>query len=143
VISDNEERERDELAPGERNDRLTDKELYARLQRYMQTRDDEDLATEQLRSPAVPTVHAPRNDLDKAVDAVAHEDARAEQPAPPAPMRASIETLQAADEQVTALQARLNELASPEVKRLEAAERRERDLIDHTEELLYRLRQIL
>jgi hypothetical protein len=43
---------------------------------------------------------------------------------------------------VLASSARLNELASPEVKRLEAAERRERDLTDHTEELLHRLRQI-
>jgi len=142
VISDGQERERDELAPGGRQDRLSDKELYARVQRYMQTRDDEDLAIEQLRSPLAATVRARRDDLDKAVAAVAYEDAVAERLDAPVPGRASIEALRAADEQVAAVQARLNALAGAEVKRLEAAERRERDLTDHREELLDRLRQV-
>jgi conjugative relaxase-like TrwC/TraI family protein len=142
VISDSQKRERDELAPGERRDRLTDRELHVRLQRYMQTRDDEDLAIEQLRSPAAATVRAPRNDLDKAADAVAHEDAAAERLDAPVPARASIEALRDADQQVTALQARLDALAIPDVKRLEAAERREQDLTGDREELLDRLRQI-
>jgi len=47
-----------------------------------------------------------------------------------------------AHERVTALQARLDALASPDVKRLEAAERRELDLTEHSEGLLDRLRQI-
>ena len=142
VISDSQERERDELAPGERQARLTDKELYARVQRYMQTRDDEDLAIEQLRSPAAAPVRAPRNDLDKSADSLGCEAAASERLDAPVLVRASIEALRAADEQVAAFQARLNALASPEVKRLEAAERRERDVTDHREELLDGLRQI-
>jgi hypothetical protein len=141
VISDSQARDRDELAPGERRYGLTDRELYARLRRYMQTRDDEDLAIEQLRSPATP-VGAPRHDLANAGDALGPEDAAAERSGHRALVGASIETLRAADEQIAALKARLNALASPEVRRLEAAERRERELADHREELLDRLRQI-
>jgi hypothetical protein len=48
VISDHEQRDREELAPGERREQPTEKELCARIARYMQTRDDEDLAIEQL-----------------------------------------------------------------------------------------------
>ena len=98
VISDSQERERDELVPGERQARLSDKELYARVQRYIQTRDDEDLAIEQLRSSLAAIVRAPRDELDKAADAVAYEDAAAERPDPPAPVRASNEALRAADD---------------------------------------------
>jgi hypothetical protein len=112
-------------------------ELYARLGRHMQTRDDEDLAIEQLRSPGTP-VGAARIGLD-ALGCVA---AAAERSGAPALGGASIETVGAADEQVAALQARLNTLASPEAKRLEAADRRERELTDHREELLDRLQQI-
>jgi conjugative relaxase-like TrwC/TraI family protein len=137
VINDSRERGRDELAPGERQDRLTDGELYSRLRRYMQTRDDEDLAIEQLRSPGTP-VGAERIGLD----ALGCKAAAAERSGAPALVGASIETLQAADEQIAALQARLNTLASPEVKRLEAADRRVRELTDHRQELLDRLRQI-
>jgi conjugative relaxase-like TrwC/TraI family protein len=141
VISDGETRERDELAPGERQDPLNDKELFARLRRYMQTRDDEDLAIEQLRPPAVP-VRAPRKDVDVPVDAVSRQVAATERQAAPVLLGASIEGLRAADEQVAALRARLNTLSSPEVKRLEAAERRERELTGHRQELVDRLRQI-
>ena len=106
MISDSQERERDELAPGERQARLTHKELYARLLRYMQTRDDEDLAIEQLSSALAATVRAPRNDLDKSADSHGCEAAASERLDAPVPVRASIEALRAADEQVAACQAR-------------------------------------
>jgi hypothetical protein len=140
VISDSHDRERDGLAPGERQDRLTDKELYARLQRYMQTRDDEDLAIEQLSSPSVPV--PAREPLGKALVALDSGEpafGRAEQPAPGG---TSTESFRAANEQAAALQVRLDALKIPEVKRLEAAERREQELIEHKADLLERLRQI-
>jgi conjugative relaxase-like TrwC/TraI family protein len=142
VISDSQQQERDELAPGERQDRPTQKELYARLQRYMQTRDDEDLAIEQLHSPVDATVPALRDDLASAADAVGSEEAAAELVDTPMLAGASIQRLRAAEDQVAALEARLNALANPEVKRLEAAERRERELTEHREDLLHRLRQV-
>ena len=139
VVSDSHERERDELAPGERQGRLTEKELYDRLQRYMQTRDDEDLAIEQLRPPAA-LARASRDQLGKAAHAL--EPAEADRPKPLALGHASIEAFRAANEQVAALQARLDGLSIPEVKRLHAAERREQELTEHKAELLERLRQI-
>jgi len=69
VMTDSEERDRDELAPGERQGKPTEKDIYARLHRYMQTRDDEDLAIEQLPAPP-PTVELDRDagrDLERAV----------------------------------------------------------------------------
>jgi ATP-dependent exoDNAse (exonuclease V) alpha subunit len=48
AVTDHEQREREELAPGERQQQPTEKELYTRIARYMQTRDDEDLAIDQL-----------------------------------------------------------------------------------------------
>ncbi len=40
VATDHEQRERDELAPGERREQPTERELHAQIARYMQTRDD-------------------------------------------------------------------------------------------------------
>ena len=139
VVSDSHERERDELAPGERQGRLTEKELYARLQRYMQTRDDEDLAIEQLRPPLA---SASRDRLEKAAPALEPAEATADRPKAPALRHMSIEAFRAANEQVAALQVRLDGLSIPEVKRLHAAERREQELTEHKAELLERLRQI-
>ena len=142
VISDRQERDRDELAPGERQDRPTEKELYARVRRYMQTRDDEDLAIEQLRSPAIAALRTSRNGLDEAADALEPVEAGAERVDGSVPDRVSIEAFRAADDQVATLRARLDVLSSPDVKRLEATERRELALTEHREELLERLRQI-
>ena len=52
---------RDEHAPGEREDKPTTGELAASVARYMRTRDDEDLAVEQLPPPAQPVAPASSN----------------------------------------------------------------------------------
>jgi conjugative relaxase-like TrwC/TraI family protein len=140
VISDSHERERDELAPGERQGRLTEKELYVRLRRYMQTRDDEDLAIEQLRSPGGAPVQVLRD--QPAAGALGFAAAAADRPLPQVLGPTSIEAFRAADQRVVALQRRLDALSGPEVTRLAAAERREEELTDHRAELLERLRKV-
>ena len=142
VISDSHERERDELAPGERQARLTENELYARLRRYMQTRDDEDLAIEQLRSSDGAPVHPPRDQVVPAAPGLEPDGANVDGPKRQALGHASTEAFRDANEQVAALQLRLDTLSTPEIKRLEAADRRVQELTDHRSELLERLRQI-
>lgn len=141
VVSDSHERERDELAPGERQGRLTEKELYERLQRYMQTRDDEDLAIEQLRPPGA-TARASHDQLKKAAVALEPAEATTEPPKPAALGHTRMEAFRAANEQVAALQVRLDGLSIPEVKRRHGAERREQELTEHKAELLEQLRRM-
>jgi conjugative relaxase-like TrwC/TraI family protein len=144
VMTDSEERDRDELAPGERQGDPTETGIYARLRRYMQTRDDEDLAIEQLPAPP-PTVELDRDagrDLERAVAVNELQEAGAVRGEPAVRVPASIDAFRAAAERVVTLHARLEALATPEIRRLEAAERRERELIAHREELHQRTREI-
>jgi hypothetical protein len=138
VLSDSTERERDELAPGERQAKPTDKDLYARLQRYMRTRDDEDLAIEQLPTPTVGL----ETGLEHAVAAEESHEGSADRSEPAVRAPAIHETVRAAPERVSVLQAQLEALASTEVRRLEAVERRERELLAHQDELQLRAREI-
>ena len=88
AITDHEQRERDELAPGERQDKPTEKELYARIARYMRTRDDEDLAIEQL--PAVSGAGRPDDlDVEQAASTRLIQEAAAERSAPAPSERAT------------------------------------------------------
>jgi conjugative relaxase-like TrwC/TraI family protein len=142
VISDSHERERDELAPGERQGRLTDRELYARLQRYIQTRDDEDLAIEQLHLQGGGPARLPGDQREEVSAKFAVPESEVNRPEALALGQTSVEAFRAANERVAALQLRLEALSVPEVKRLEAAERREHELTCHKAELLDRLRRI-
>jgi hypothetical protein len=142
VTTNTQERERDELAPGERQSEPTEKELYARLQRYMQTRDDEDLAIEQLPAVSFAPGRAADTELDQAAAVQELEEAAAQRSEPVVSAPASVAAFRITADRVAALEAQLEAFANPEVKRLEAAERRERELIAHQDELLERVRQI-
>jgi hypothetical protein len=137
VATDQNQLEREELAPGERQERLTKTELYARLQRYMKTRDDEDLAIEQLRSAGRREV-ALKGDVGSSVQ----HDAPLERAEPPTKNSSILAAYQHAREQTAALKMQLQALSGGEVKRLEAAERRERSLIAHEYELTARMQLI-
>jgi conjugative relaxase-like TrwC/TraI family protein len=141
VITDNQERDRDELAPGERQPKPTKKELYAQLGRYMQTRDDEDLAIEQLPLPPTPG-RAPDPELDHVAGEPELQEASAARAEPATLVPASVPAFTTARARVGGLRAQLEALATPEIKRLDAAERRERELIAHENELLARARKV-
>jgi conjugative relaxase-like TrwC/TraI family protein len=141
VITDSQDRDRDELAPGERQPKPTEKELYAQLGRYMQTRDDEDLAIEQLTLPPTPArAHDPELDHATGEPDPQEEPAARAEPATPTP--ASVRAFTSARARVEALRAQLEALATPEIKRLDAAERRERELIAHEDDLLARAKEV-
>jgi hypothetical protein len=142
VMTDSEERDRDELAPGERQGNPSEKDIYARLHRYMQTRDDEDLAIEQLPAPTGGLDREGDRDLEQAVAVNELQEAGAGRGEPAVRVPASIDAFRAAAERVVTLEAQLEALAIPEIRRLEAAERRERELITHREELHQRAREI-
>jgi conjugative relaxase-like TrwC/TraI family protein len=141
VITDSQDRDRDELAPGERQPKPTEKELYAQLGRYMQTRDDEDLAIEQLPVPPTPG-RALDPELEHAAGEPQVQEAPAAQAEPATPVPASVPAFTSARARVEALQAQLEALATPEIKRLDAAERRERELIAHEDDLLARAKEV-
>jgi conjugative relaxase-like TrwC/TraI family protein len=141
VIIDHEQRERDELAPGERHEQPTEKQLYARIARYMQTRDDEDLALEQL--PKGSSARQ-RNDIDNQCVGTGGQlqQATAEQTETQVPVISTLTAYHRLRDWSGALEARLNALKTPEVARLEGAERRELHLIEHQDELIARARRI-
>jgi|GEM_PF-1133584 len=128
-----EEQRRDEIAPGERQEKLTTKELLEQVARYMQTRDDEDLAVEQL--PVVvgtgrandPVLENATTSLQErgadVIDAVGGEGT------------VTVASFVASRDRVEALRAQLEALSTRDVKRLEAAERQELDLLSREEQL--------
>jgi hypothetical protein len=131
---------RDEHAHGEREDKPTPDELAARVARYMRTRDDEDLAVEQLPAPAgvgrageLEPVHAA---------APSDEELGAERAVPEVPAPPSLADVQALNDRLTVLEAQLASLQTPELERLRAAARRERALIAHHDELAERLARL-
>ncbi len=140
TITDHEQQEREELAPGERHPKPTEKELYARIARCMQTRDDEDLAIEQLPAE-FGAGRADDVELQHATGAKVLQEASAELAEPPTSERA-VGAYSRVKEHVEALRAQLEALKTPEVARLEAAERRERELIAHQDELTRRAERI-
>jgi conjugative relaxase-like TrwC/TraI family protein len=141
VITDHEQRDRDELAPGERREQLTEKELLARIVRYTQTRDDEDLAIEQLPSGVDPV--RPDDGQPECVRAVERpQGAGAEHPEPGRPEPATIDAYRQIRDRVEALEAQIRALKSPELARLEAAERRELVLIAHQDDLTARAQAV-
>jgi hypothetical protein len=141
VITDREQGERDEHAPGERQETATEKQLYTRIARYMRTRDDEDLAIEQL-----PTgVGSGREDAVDAgrVGAVGLlQEAGSEHLESAVVEPATVSAYRAARARAETLDAQLQALNTPEVARLEATERRERELIAHQDELVERADRI-
>jgi conjugative relaxase-like TrwC/TraI family protein len=129
---------RDEHAPGEREDKPTPDELATRIARYMRTRDDEDLAVEQLLTPAGLASHGgelePSHGAGPSDQEQTAEGAEPEVPAPP-----SLAELEALTGRLGALEAQLASLQTPELERLRAAARRERALIAHHDKLADRL----
>jgi conjugative relaxase-like TrwC/TraI family protein len=131
---------RDEHAPGEREDKPTPDELAARVARCMRTRDDEDLAVEQLPTPA--TAHR-ADELESAREAEpADGEAGAERAEPEVPGLPTPGEFASLTERLRTLGAQLASLATPEVERLQATERRERALIADHDELAERLRSL-
>ena len=137
-----EQARRDEHAPGEREEKPTAEELVASVARYMSTRDDEDLAVEQL--PAVATVEAgraaefePDRGGQPTGDEPGAEEAESEMTV--LPTLAELESLTG---RLKALKAQLASLETTEVERLQATDRRERALIAHHDELAERLARV-
>jgi cell division protein FtsB len=131
---------RDEHAPGEREDKPTPDELAARVARYMGTRDDEDLAVEQLPPPAAAGRGGELEPAPLAGPPDQEQDAqRAEPGVLTLPSLADLDSLTS---RVTALEAQLASLQTPELERLRAAARRERALIAHHDELAERLARL-
>jgi conjugative relaxase-like TrwC/TraI family protein len=125
---------RDEHAPGERDEKPTPEELAARVARYMRTRDDEDLAVEQLPTPSQ------AGELEPARGAQpTDQETGAEQAEPEVPTLLSLGEFASLTGRLRTLEAQLASLATPEVERLLATERRERALIAHHDELAERL----
>jgi hypothetical protein len=119
---------RDELAPDERLGTPTSEQLAARVERYMRTRDDEDLAVDRLPAPAPPTT------------ASVHEATAVEaEPGPAMPRLAELELLTDGRD---GLRAQLASLATPEVERLQATERREQAVMAHADDMVARLRAL-
>jgi conjugative relaxase-like TrwC/TraI family protein len=131
---------RDEHAPGEREEKPTAEQLAATVARYMRTRDDEDLAVEQLPAPA--TAHR-ADELEPARQAEpADGEAGAERAEPEVQELPTLRDFASLTERVRTLEAQLASLATPDVERLLATERRERALIAHDDELAQRLRSL-
>jgi conjugative relaxase-like TrwC/TraI family protein len=132
---------RDEHAPGEREEKPTAEELVASVARYMSTRDDEDLAVEQLPAPAAAQagrateIEPNRGALPTGED----QGAEAEPEVAMLPTRAELESLTG---RLKALEAQLASLETPEAERLQATDRRERALIAHHDELAERLARL-
>jgi conjugative relaxase-like TrwC/TraI family protein len=141
TITDHEQQERDEVAPGERDQKPTEKEIYVRIARYMQTRDDEDLAIEQLAAELA-AGRADDAELQRARGVRVLQEASAGRAGPPVSERATVGGYGHAQERLQALGAQLEALKTPEVARLGAAERRERELIAHQDELTRRAERI-
>lgn len=139
VLCDAQNRDRDEVAPGERTPELTDNELYSRLARYMCTRDDEELAVEQLIALSE-RVEEPA--FCQEVDEEEHREAVAQRAEAPPPGARTVEVFRAAAAHVRSLEERLKALDSPEARRLVAAEGREAELAGRRAELLKRAEQI-
>jgi hypothetical protein len=136
VITDQERKAREEMAPGERGASANEHDLYERMARYMRTRDDEDLAIEQL--PASPA-HAVERPMAIAGSVLEEAAAQSAEPMSQEPAsRAAFERISPA---IEAIEAQLRSLNSSDVARLAAAERRERELIAHRDELLTRTQQ--
>jgi hypothetical protein len=131
---------RDEHAPGEREEKPTAEQLAASVARYMRTRDDENLAVEQLPAPA--TAHR-ADELEPARQAEpADGEAGAERAEPEVPALPTLGDFASLTERLRTLEAQLASLANPDVERLLAMERRERALIAHHDELAQRLRSL-
>jgi conjugative relaxase-like TrwC/TraI family protein len=131
---------RDELAPGEREDTPTAEQLAASVARYMLTRDDEDLAVEQLPAPATA---GRAGELEPAREAEpADREAGAERAEPEVPALPTLGEFAALTDRLRTLRTQLASLATPEVERLLATERRERALVAHHDELAERLRSL-
>jgi conjugative relaxase-like TrwC/TraI family protein len=131
---------RDEHAPAEREEKPTAEQLAASVARYMRTRDDEDLAAEQLPAPA--TAHR-ANELEPARQAEpADGEAGAERPEPEVAALPTLGEFASLTERLRTVGAQLASLATPEVERLQATERRERALIAHHDELAQRVRSL-
>jgi hypothetical protein len=126
---------RDEHAPGEREEKPTAEQLAASVARYMRTRDDEDLAVEQLPAPSRAGELEPARQAEPAHGEAGAERAEPEVPAPP-----TLGDFASLTERLRTLEAQLASLANPDVERLLAMERRERALIVHHDELAERLR---
>jgi hypothetical protein len=140
VLTDGQDRDRDELAPGERQSALRGKELHARLARSMRTRDDEDLAIEQLPAPSSAMGRVDQDPQDRGVPVHEREETGAGgcEPVGPTP----IEAFHAARARLASMRAELESLTSPDVRRLEAAERRAAELAARRDELAQRARQL-
>jgi hypothetical protein len=131
---------RDEHAPGEREEKPTAEQLAASVARYMRTRDDEDLAVEQLPAPI--TAHR-ADELEPAREAEpADGRAGAERAEPEVPALPTLGEFASLTERCRTLEAQLASLATPAVERLVATARRERALITHHDELAQRLRSL-
>jgi conjugative relaxase-like TrwC/TraI family protein len=130
---------RDEHAPSEREEKPTPDELAARVARYMRTRDDEDLAVEQLPAPAAAGAGRAGELQPAPLAGPVDQEQGAEEAEPEVPTPPSLADLKALIGRLTALEAQLASLQTPEVERLQAAARRERALIAHHDELAERL----
>jgi hypothetical protein len=132
---------RDEHAPGEREETPTAEQLAARVARYMRTRDDEDLAVEQLPAPA--KAHRAADELEPAREGEpADGEAGAERAEPEVPALPTLGGFASLTQRLRILEAQLASLQTPEVERLLATDRRERALIAHQDELAERLRSL-
>ena len=133
---------RDEHAPGERAEKPTTEELVASVARYMSTRDDEDLAVEQLPAPAAAEAgRAAEFEPERGAQPTAEEQG-AEDAEPGVPVLPTHVELESLTGRLNALQAQLASLETPEVARLLATDRRERALVAHHDELAERLARL-
>jgi hypothetical protein len=141
VITDRAQGERDELAPGERQEAATENELYTRIARYMRTRDDEDLAIEQLPT-GVGSGREGAVDARRVGAVGLLQEAGSEHLEPRVIEPPTVGAYREARARVEALEAQLQAVNTPEVARLEATERRERELLAHQDELIERADKI-
>ena len=137
-----EQARRDEHAPGEREEKPTAEELAASVARYMSTRDDEDLAVEQLPAPAAAEAgRAAEFEPDRGAQPTGEEQG-AEEAEPEVAVLPTLAELESLTGRLKALEAQLASLETPEVERLQATDRRERALIAHHDELGERLARV-
>jgi hypothetical protein len=126
----------DEHAPGERDEKPTTERLAASVARYMRTREDEDLAVDQLPTPAGARA-------DRACEAdPADQEEGADRAEPDVAALPTLGEFASLTERLRTLEAQLASLTTTAVERLQATERRERALIAHHDELAERLRSL-